>query len=89
MNKVNIKSGVKKTVIILLLVIVIAGSLFGMCKVISDNWDVISLKRSRPELIEAVLKVQQEESKEINQATQKAKDNSVKKILSPLVIDKE
>jgi len=76
----------KKSISIIIITLIILAVVFGMGKTIVDNQDVISLKKSRPELIEAVIKVQKEEEKEINVAIQQAKENSVKKILSPLVI---
>lgn len=51
--------------------------------------EVIKLENERPELVEAVIKVQAEEEKETQAAIKQVKENSVKKILSPLVVDVE
>ncbi len=69
------------------IVFILVVGLFFTGKFIKDNWDVISLKRNRPELVEAVLKVQTEETNELKKAENTVKENSIKKILSPLVID--
>lgn len=80
----------RKLIAINVLIVSLLGlSIFGLTRFIVQNWDVISLKRERPELVEAMQKVVDEEVKELQLAEQKVKDNSVKKILSPLVTDEE
>lgn len=71
---------------VLLSVIFGAGLVFGV-KYISENLDAIQLKQNRPDLFNAVLKVQAEEEKKMEAAISQTKENSVKQILSPLVIE--